>query len=102
MDFYCSAEEEARVTKVVAVYEKKVAKAEDLKDKDEQTAEELKARNAGLDTKLQEAKAERETVAKKLDELIRERDVLNKQTLVAAVSFSTSRSRAAAPSLFVT
>jgi len=76
--------DEERLAKLVVAYKKKVAHAESSKAEDEKKSEELQENVRELDRSLESCHSEHEAEKKQLDELLRERDILNKQLVMSA------------------
>ncbi|CAH1259244.1 CFAP58 [Branchiostoma lanceolatum] len=73
-----------RITKVREAIQRKLRQTEDQKGEAEQSKETLKSQIVGLERELEASKKQAETDRKAIDDLVRERDILNKNMLKAA------------------
>ncbi|XP_046562780.1 cilia- and flagella-associated protein 58-like [Haliotis rubra] len=76
--------ETQRLSKAREVIQRKLRQAEDQKGEVEQQRETLKGQVIGLERELEAAKKQGEADKKGIDDLVRERDILNKNLLKAA------------------
>ncbi|XP_066278982.1 cilia- and flagella-associated protein 58-like [Branchiostoma lanceolatum] len=73
-----------RITKVREAIQRKLRQTEDQKGEAEQSKETLKSQIVGLERELEASKKQAEADRKAIDDLVRERDILNKNMLKAA------------------
>ncbi|KAI8485663.1 hypothetical protein Bbelb_366820 [Branchiostoma belcheri] len=73
-----------RITKMREAIQRKLRQTEDQKGEAEQSKETLKSQIVGLERELEASKKQAEADRKAIDDLVRERDILNKNMLKAA------------------
>ncbi|XP_078588943.1 cilia- and flagella-associated protein 58-like [Branchiostoma floridae x Branchiostoma japonicum] len=73
-----------RITKMREAIQRKLRQTEDQKGEAEQSKETLKSTIVGLERELEASKKQAEADRKAIDDLVRERDILNKNMLKAA------------------